>query len=683
MAKYSVTGPDGQKYTVTAPDDATDEQILAYVQQNADKKSAMGGGPAAQQGTKQPGLREAGASMPTAARGFINAAQGPLFNFADEIAARGAAGIDRFITGRNPGFTYGQLRDRYRDVARGASESYQEENPIVAPLTQAAASMATLGPLAMGAAPAAGPASAIGRAAMIGGAQGALGGAGSAQEMGDIPADAALSGAFGTLTGGILSAAQQTAGGTLRNIVARSTNTQAGQRTASDLARERVATAIVRDTPDALTAARDPARAAAYPVRKIARLGDDAIIADAAGRNTRELLDTVSNMPGRSGNQAEQLVRARQNLRFSRLEGAAERGLQTGGRRLSDTVDDLVERRAADAAPLYERVRQIAVPADARLSDLVQRSKDLGADKIARTIATARGLPYTLDDDLAQGTAGRLSMRDLDHLKEGLDDLVSKQIKPDGSISRQGRAMMDLRKDLLATLDDATTPRGGNSLYKSARDAFSGPTALIDAAQKGRRAMTQDAETLRGITSGMTQSELEAFRVGAFEGLRNKIGTQGGQTELLKLYSNNNMQERLRVLFPDIKGYNEFKREVTREIVKRRAESVVGGSQTFSRGARQDDEAAALLEGAAGVASAAKGGILAPLAAARKLGTRAAMPEPVRDEIGRLLMQRGPQAQQTLGDLSRYLAEINARRGATAAEMGLLGGSSINALIGN
>ncbi len=679
MAKYSVTGPDGQKYTVTAPDDATDEQIMAYVQQSADKKSAMGGGPA-QKGTKQPGLREAGASMPTAARGFINAAQGPLFNFADEIAAGGAAVVDR-VTGRNPGFTLSDLYTRYRDVARGASESYQKENPIAAPLTQAGASMATLGPLGMGGAPAAGPASAITRAAMIGGAQGALGGAGGAQEMSDIPADAALSGAFGTLTGGVLSGVQQAGSATLRNMAARASNTRTGQRTASDLARERVATAIVRDTPDALT--QNPARAAQYPIRKITRLGDDAVIADSAGRNTRELLDTVSNMPGRSGNQAEQLVRSRQNLRFSRLEGAAERGLQTSGRRLSGTVEDLVEQRATAAAPLYERVRQIAVPADARLSDLVQRSKDLGADKIARTIATARGLPYTLDDDLAKGAAARLSMRDLDHLKEGLDDLISKQIKPDGSISRQGRALMDLRKDLLTTLDGATTPRGGDSLYKAARDAFSGPTALIDAAEKGKRAMVQDAETLRGITSGMTQSELDAFRVGAFEALRNKIGTQGGQTELLKFYSNKNMQERLRVLFPDIKGYNDFKREVTREIVKRRVEGVVGGSQTFSRGARQDDEAAALLEGAAGVASAAKGGILAPLAAARKLGTRASMPEPVRDEIGRLLMQRGPQAQQTLGDLSRYLTEINARRGAVANELGLLGGSSINALIGN
>lgn len=34
MAKYRITGPDGHAYEVTAPDNATEEQVLAYAQQN-------------------------------------------------------------------------------------------------------------------------------------------------------------------------------------------------------------------------------------------------------------------------------------------------------------------------------------------------------------------------------------------------------------------------------------------------------------------------------------------------------------------------------------------------------------------------------------------------------------------------------------------------------------------------
>ncbi len=37
MAKYRITSPDGQKYEITAPDDASEEQIMAYAKENFDK----------------------------------------------------------------------------------------------------------------------------------------------------------------------------------------------------------------------------------------------------------------------------------------------------------------------------------------------------------------------------------------------------------------------------------------------------------------------------------------------------------------------------------------------------------------------------------------------------------------------------------------------------------------------
>jgi hypothetical protein len=41
MAKYIVTSPDGQKYEVTAPDDATPEQVKQYAQQNYGKDQSL------------------------------------------------------------------------------------------------------------------------------------------------------------------------------------------------------------------------------------------------------------------------------------------------------------------------------------------------------------------------------------------------------------------------------------------------------------------------------------------------------------------------------------------------------------------------------------------------------------------------------------------------------------------
>ena len=43
MAKYRITGPDGGTYEVTAPDDASEAEILSYVQQNAAPKAAASG----------------------------------------------------------------------------------------------------------------------------------------------------------------------------------------------------------------------------------------------------------------------------------------------------------------------------------------------------------------------------------------------------------------------------------------------------------------------------------------------------------------------------------------------------------------------------------------------------------------------------------------------------------------
>jgi hypothetical protein len=57
------------------------------------------------------------------------------------------------------------------------------------------------------------------------------------------------------------------------------------------------------------------------------------------------------------------------------------------------------------------------------------------------------------------------------------------------------------------------------------------------------------------------------------------------------------------------------------------------------------------------------------------------MPEAVRDDIGRILMTRGPQAQGLLGDLSRFVDSETERRAAAAARGGLLGSAGIGALL--
>jgi hypothetical protein len=674
MATYEITAPDGQKYSVTAPDGATEDQVLAYAKQNMGKQSAMGSGPNSKPKETQPGLKAQGAKLPTAFRGVINAMQGPTFGFIDEIAGGVAAAADKFLPSafggqRNPGMGFGDLYSRYRDVARGASEKFQDDNPIVSPLMQIGASLPIGGVyrIADGALPvAAGIGGTVRNAAIVGAGSGAIGGAGNAATFGDIPIEAAKSAAFSAGTSGVMSSVGQAGRSTYRNIVGR----REGSRTAQDLARERVAAALARDeTTTTQTAARQRL------------LGSEATIADSAGKNTRDLLDTIATMPGRTADRAEELIRSRQAGRFGRLETAAARSLNTGGARMGETVDAFIEQRATAAAPLYERLHRIGLQPDNELQALLAAADELGATRVGQRIAIADRAPFTLN--ATQVSAAGHSMRDLDYTKQGLDSLIASKIdKQTGNYTPEGLSLIRLKDAFVRKLDDMTVPAPGQpSLYREARDAYAGPSALIDAVNAGRRAMSQDGESLQRITAGMSASELQAFRVGAFESMRAKIGKEGGQTELLKMWKEPATQEKLRALFPDLRGYREFAAEVAKESRLKGLESVGRGSQTASRNARMDDESAAFLTDALGAGASLKAGNPAGiLASVRNLYGRTLMPESVRDDIGQMLMTRGPQAQGLLGDLSRFVDSETERRAAAAARGGLLGSVGIGAL---
>lgn len=93
MAKYKVTSPTGQKFVVTAPDDATEAQVLAYAQQNWGQTATP------------PQPKES----PTSLKNLAGAAVEPLAAFASGTLAQplaGLAGLGSLALGReNPAGT--------------------------------------------------------------------------------------------------------------------------------------------------------------------------------------------------------------------------------------------------------------------------------------------------------------------------------------------------------------------------------------------------------------------------------------------------------------------------------------------------------------------------------------------------------------------------------------------------
>lgn len=592
--------------------------------------------PSSLQATKE---ETTGKELSKGTRLAMTALQGPTLGFADELAGLVGGGA-ALVRGESPSKGYQQARDIYRSGV----ESYKEEQPIGGAVAQGVASL-PLGMLNIGrsVAPNVGP---VLRSAASGLGFGIVGGAGEAKELADVPEEAAKTGAASAVLG-----AGTELGMKVVRPVKQAITSQAGRiipeglreyvgTSSVDLARRRVAQAMLRDgaTTEQVAA-------------RMAKLGDDAILAESSGYNTRDLLDTMATLPGRTKNYTEQFIRNRQSQLGKRIAGEAEAQLSPTGARLADSVESLMTKRDVEATPLYDQLKTVSVTLDDDLKQILDASKKLGAFARAEKISTALQEPFTLKDVKKTADA---SMPDLDKIKRGLDDLINSKasLNERGDFNEFGRAVIQLKQNLVKRLDEMTSDQEtGKSLYKSARDAYAGPSALISAAELGRTVINKPAATIRTLVKDMSDSELESFRVGAYEGLRDLAGTQSGQTRLLNMWREPATQERLKEIFPSERSFREFASTVAAEARKKEIQSVGRGSGTAGREARMEDVNIENLKDTVNMAAAAKtmdiGSLINMLSGSM---TRTALPEPVRNEIGKILMSKA-----TSGDEIRLL----------------------------
>jgi len=350
--------------------------------------------------------------------------------------------------------------------------------------------------------------------------------------------------------------------------------------------------------------------------------------------------------------------------------GAADEALQAGGRRAAATVDDLIQQRSKEAKPLYEKLYKTGVFVDDELRGVIDAANKLGAGGEAKKVATAAQREYTLTPDTQW-----VGLRDLDYLKQGLDDIISASKTTTGAPTKVTAAVQGLKDRLVTSLDEKT--RGA---YKVARDAYAGKSAIIDAVTEGRKALTRDDATIGSVTAGMGPSELDGFRVGAFEALRSKLGAQAGQTELMKLWRSDATKEKLRAIFGDEQAFLGFARRMHGEKEIAKLESVGRGSQTARRQFAAGDLDTSALEA---VGAAATASPMNMLGAASKVWNKVSTPERVRDAMGNMLLLRGQRGIDELAGLDEVIQNINMRRNALAMRSGGALGVAANPLATN
>jgi hypothetical protein len=641
-------------FPVTMSDDQVNAAIFKITQTPKSQ-------PAVDQTVESPAMmqgRQADLSMPS--KMGLAAAQGLTFNFAPKIAGAGAAGLDILQRGMeaNPTETYANTRD----YIKGVNEQFRETNPKTAFASEVVGGLPLLlTPFGMTSkakqtADALSAAEKMSMAAKMAGTQGTISAVGASDinpvtNPTEYSQDIAKKAAIAAASGGVLSGAGQGVYNVGSNVAQRYI-----PESAKDAARIKLAQALQRGS------SADGSNTVLSRVEREMGLNPNASIAQAGGPSALAQLDVLASMPGQAKTLVERRIREQQTFRPERLVNAADEALGTQGKGFTATLEALDASKKAASAPLYKQLENVSVKIDPDLQALIQASTSAHG-KAELLTQLNRQLPL----DISKLKAGDdVPLKVLDVVKQSLYDMGESARGEFGKATNTSRAYDDLRVALTKKLEALSPTDKNGSIYRQALDAYAGPSQLGNAVVKGRTAMKQDDIALSDLMGNMSPSELEAFRIGALQSLKDKVGTEAGQTSLLKMWKEPATSNRLKEIFGD--NYQKFAQDVAKEARLKPLEQVGRGSGTFSRMAGAEDLGVMPTTMAAGkaVANAATGNPMAAAGEAANVKNRIGqvinqMPETTRNELAKMLLLRGPTGQMEVENTAALIRALNQR----------------------
>jgi len=649
-------------FPVTMSDDQINAAVVKIAQTPVKMDfTGMASQPAVDKTVESPAMmegRQADLSLPS--KIGLAAAQGLTFNFAPKIAGAGAAGLDILQHGlnANPTETYANTRD----YIKGVNEQFRETNPKTAFASEMVGGLPLLlTPLGMTSkaaqtAEALSAAQKMAMAAKMAGTQGTISAAGASDinpvlNPADYAADIAKKGAISAASGGVLSGTGQGIYNVGSNVAQRYI-----PEAAVDAARLKLAQALQRGSSS------DGSNSVLLRVQREMGLNPNASIAQAGGPSALSQLDVLASMPGQAKTLVERRIREQQTFRPERLANAADEALGTQGKGFTATLEALDAAKKAAATPLYQKLENVSLRVDPELQALIQASTSAHG-KAELLTQLNRQLPI----DISKLKAGDdVPLKVLDVVKQSLYDMGESARGEFGKATNTSRAYDDLRVALTKKLEALSPADKNGSIYRQALDAYAGPSQLGNAVVKGRTAMKQDDIALSDLMGNMSPSELEAFRIGALQSLKDKVGTEAGQTSLLKMWKEPATSNRLKEIFGD--NYQKFAQDVAKEARLKPLEQVGRGSGTFSRMAGAEDLGVMPTTMAAGkaVANAATGNPLAAAGEAANVKNRIGqvinqMPETTRNELAKMLLLRGPTGQLEVENTKKLIEALNKR----------------------
>lgn len=413
-------------------------------------------------------------------------------------------------------------------------------------------------------------------------------------------------------------------------------------------------------------------------------LGPNANVVDAAGsrdpnsgvwlggKNTYRSADALANMPGKTQDLAERVLKPRPMQAADEVLGAVDSHLHPGD--YYGNVNALAQERSVNARPLYQKAFAPTdqSPIKSELIDrlmtrpLFQQGLRKGVSDVADEAAiTGEDLaPFqtyfegqSLDDpNLVIKKAP--SLRILDAAKRGLDSILAgggEDVRNPltGRLTQRGMRVEQMRSSLVDELDNLTG--GEDGAYAQARKAWAGPSAMLDAMQKGRGFMNGDREGVVQTFSKMSPDEQNAFRLGAAREIQGAVEKTGTVPAALKNILNpaNKQRQLIQSIFPNA---DQFLDTVAGVVRKGSATKMIGGSDTFARGANAADIGSDLGGAALELAKGNPG--TAATGALRSVYNLLSQPsEGTRDAMGDLLLN--PQSRDAAITALRARANAN------------------------
>lgn len=523
---------------------------------------------------------------------------------------------------------------------------------------------------------------ALARLAALGGATGAVSGAGTAEEGGRV-GGAVTGGTLGTIIGGgapVVLRGAKGAGQWLRERLAPTESVIASR------AGEKMTKAMRESnlTPQQIEqmVARDRAMGVPSTVANV-----DAAMAD--------LAEAMAQRTGKGTRKVEKTLSQQKTGARERTYQQVAKGLKPGN--YYEDEAKLVKDLRGKAGTMYDEAYAWGDVDDPRIVEALKNpqfqqffNKARGIADTEAQAAKLRGedpsrfaLPeiYKPTGKFTDSGAEILELtklpdvRTLDYIKRGIDASIESGFKGQGMSTAEASALRDLRREFVKAIDENVPA------YRTARQEYAGDMEVIDAMRLGRTDFGKlDSEQVVNMVAGMSKAEKEAFRTGVARNLYGQIMKSArNENAANNIINSPETSAKLQPLFDDPAHFRLFKAAMEREAqLFQQASKILAGSQTEKRGVmrrelEEDGEIGqAIGQAITGNPSNALTGLVA------RLANKATLTPQVADKLADLLMSKNPsEVAAVVKFLDDYAAgQVPKAVRATAGEAGTVMGTT-------